>query len=88
MNSYFIGFLSIVTIFNTILLATDYYPSTSEVMSIIEKGNILCSLIFIIEMIIKLLGMGLVGYFKDSMNIFLTLIVISSIVDIAVSYVI
>lgn len=43
-------------------------------------------MVFMIEMLIKLIGMGFKGYFQEGMNVFHSLIVISSVVDIIISY--
>ena len=41
----------------------DKYPENPKSNYILEKINIAFSLIFIIEMIIKLVGLGFKGYF-------------------------
>lgn len=50
-----------------------------------EYSNIVFSAIFLIEMVIKMIGFGLVGYLRDRFNIFDWLVVIISIADITVS---
>lgn len=39
-------------------------------------------------MSVKLIGMGFSGYFKDKMNVFNSLVVVSSVIDILASYVV
>lgn len=46
-----------------------------------ELANIGFSIIFIIEMIIKLIGLGIKGYYRDPFNTFDCIIVITSIID-------
>jgi len=50
--------------------------------NILEKMNLVLTFIFIIEMFIKLLGMGFGSYFKDSANILDFVIVMLSLGDI------
>ena len=45
-------------------------------------SNLGFSAVFIIEMVIKLFGIGLKSYFKDPFNSFDCVIVITSIIDI------
>ena len=47
----------------------------------LELTNNICTFIFLAEMIIKLFGLGLRTYFKDSMNLFDGSIVIVSIIE-------
>lgn len=49
--------------------------------------NVAFSVIFIIECILKLIGLGIRGYFRDDYNIFDCIIVTASLVDIVVSYI-
>ena len=48
-------------------------------------ANELFSMIFIIEMVVKLLGFGIKGYVSDSFNIFDGSLVIINLVDIVVT---
>ena len=55
-------------------------------MFILEKVNILFVAIFGIEMILKMLAVGIKNYFKGSMfNVFDCVIVIASVIDILVA---
>jgi hypothetical protein len=51
-----------------------------------EKLNIFFTVIFFGEMLIKLIGFGFKGYFRDTFNDFDCLVVIVSIVDISITY--
>jgi hypothetical protein len=75
--------LSIIT--NTIILALDRYPIEDSTIIIYDRINIGFSILFLIDMIFKLLGFGIKNYFKDSFNTFDCIIVITSIIDIFVS---
>ena len=43
--------------------------------------NLSFTIIFTIEMALKIIGLGLVGYFRDKMNLFDSSIVIISLVE-------
>ena len=69
---------------NTIVLALDRHPISLHESDILDKTNLGLSSIFLVEMIVKLLGLGVKAYFKDSFNILDCIIVVSNIVDIFV----
>jgi len=48
--------------------------------------NLFFAIIFIVEMILKMIGMGFKFYFLDPYNVFDCIIVASSIVDIVLTY--
>ena len=52
----------------------------------LDTSNIIFTILFIIEMIIKLLGLGLKGYVRDKFNLFDGFIVIVSLIEIIHSY--
>jgi hypothetical protein len=66
---------------NTLVLALDEYPITFSTLSYLEFVNSLLSYIFIVEMVIKVVGMGIKEYTSDSFNIFDGTIVFISIVE-------
>ena len=78
----FTFFLSMCIILNTIVLGFDGYPAKVEVSILIEHINMFFILIFVIEMILKMLGIGLKMYFKDAANIFDFIVVAISMVDV------
>ena len=64
----------------------DRYPPDTNLQRILDFMNIVFFGIFAVEMIIKLIGLGIKGYLKDSFNIFDGIIIILSIADIALQY--
>jgi len=69
------------------VLAVDRYPSLgNELDYMLDMVNIVFFGIFTMEMLIKLLGMGPKNYVRDSFNIFDAVIVILSIVDVCLSF--
>ena len=71
---------------NTVALSWDHYPIGKESTTILEYSNLTFSVIFIIEMVIKLTGMGFRGYIRDFYNIYDSIIVGISVVDIGLVY--
>ena len=50
-----------------------------------DISNTIFTILFTLEMLIKIFGYGVLPYFRDGLNIFDTLIVVVSILDIALS---
>lgn len=73
--------LTACIVINTFLLACDRFPISKEDTSELEFYNNILSWIFIIEMFIKLIGLGLKDYVADSFNIFDGSVVMISIVE-------
>jgi voltage-gated sodium channel type V alpha len=66
-------------------LGLDYFPVNEELSNLLNKVNIGFFVIFFIEMIIKVVGLGPNSYIKDHYNIFDSLIVALSIIDVFLS---
>ena len=78
----FVMFIMYLIIANTICLAVDHYPANPEFTNIVDAINFLFSLVFTIEMILKLLALGLLEYLQDTANVFDGIIVILSFVEV------
>jgi hypothetical protein len=81
----FILIINACIIGNTACLGLDYYPVDAELSSVLDKVNVGFFIIFFMEMIIKVIGLGPNTYIKDPYNIFDALIVTLSIIDVFVS---
>ncbi len=78
--------MALCIIINTIILALDKYPIDVDQTILLEKLNIVFTIIFTFEMFIKMLAVGLKNYFRGTMfNVFDCGVVIASIVDIFLS---
>ena len=78
--------MALCIIVNTIILALDKYPINLDQTLVLEKLNIVFTIIFTFEMLIKIMALGLKNYFKGTMfNLFDCGVVIASIVDIFLS---
>ena len=71
---------------NTIVLSLDSYPTDIKLLIFIEWANLVFFLTFLLEMIVKMLGLGFKIYFKDSANFFDFIVIVLSIADIVTLY--
>lgn len=78
--------MALAIVLNTLALAMDKYPVDLNQTNILEKVNIVFTIIFLVEMIVKMLALGIKNYFKGSaFNTFDALIVFASIIDLFTS---
>lgn len=66
---------------NTVILSLDRYPMPNAEYVALELINLILTYLFIAEMVIKLIGLGVKDYARDKFNIFDAIIVILSIVE-------
>lgn len=66
---------------NTISMSMDRYPIDPKESAILEEINSFTTWIFVGELIIKVLGLGIKAYAQDSLNQFDAIVVIISIVE-------
>ncbi|XP_056130820.1 voltage-dependent L-type calcium channel subunit alpha-1D [Lampris incognitus] len=70
---------------NTLTLAVQHYEQSKMFTSIMDILNLIFTIVFTVEMVIKLLALRAHHYFIDPWNSFDALIVVGSVLDIAVS---
>ncbi|CAL8367257.1 unnamed protein product [Lota lota] len=70
---------------NTLTLAVQHYEQSKLFTSIMDILNMIFTVVFTVEMIVKLLALRIHHYFIDPWNSFDALIVVGSVLDIAVS---
>ena len=70
---------------NTIFLASDTYDQPQFWTDVLKIGNTVFTVIFTIEMCIKLFGFGVRGYLADPYNIFDGIIVLISIAELSMN---
>jgi voltage-dependent calcium channel L type alpha-1D len=86
-NVYFNAFILFIIIANTVVLSLDKYPGYGETGTfIIEKVSTMFTVIFTIEIIIKMTGLGVKMFFKDGFNIFDLIIVLTGLYGNALEY--
>jgi Ca2+-binding EF-hand superfamily protein len=68
-------------VMNTVTLSLDRYPPMEAEVYACETINFVLSLVFLLEMVLKLLGLSVCGYCSDNFNLFDALIVTLSLVE-------
>ena len=66
------------------MLAADDYPGTKAKTEMLKVVNFVLNWVFLTEMLVKVYGLGLTGYFRDSYNVFDFFIVCVSILDMVI----
>ncbi|XP_057660002.1 voltage-dependent calcium channel type A subunit alpha-1 isoform X37 [Diorhabda carinulata] len=74
-------FIMMLIVFNTLLLMMKYHDSPPLLSDILAVMNILFTLLFLGETLLKLIAYGVKNFFKDPWNTFDFVTVIGSIVD-------
>jgi hypothetical protein len=82
-SKHFENLMLLCVVLNTIILASDGLISPSY-QFFLRNCNSAFTIIFTIDMILKILGLGIVSYIKDKMNLFDSIIVILSITELAI----
>ena len=72
----------ILIVINTVVMASQYYGMTSTHQKINENINIALNGCFCLEMLLKLLGLGLKGYLDEAFNIFDGTLVLLGMIEI------
>ena len=78
---YFENFMTICVVLNTVVLAINHYQIDQESLNMLDNCNLAFTVVFAIEMCVKILGMGVIGYFRVKMNVFDCIIVVLSILE-------
>jgi len=80
-HKFFEGFIFIVILMNTFVLAIETPFQSAKKENVLSVMNQVFTIIFASEMVLKMLGMGWPTYFAENWNKFDCLIVISSLVE-------
>ena len=86
MTGIFQWVITISIVINTVCLALDKYPPDEELLAKLDSANIFFFSVFLLEMLIKFIGMGPRIYAKDQFNLFDAFVVLISIVDLILNY--
>ena len=73
--------MTFFVLLNTITLAIDHYGIKEELTDLLELANTYFTWVFIFEMVTKLLGIGIVKYCDEKMNLLDGLVVLLSIFE-------
>lgn len=85
-SQFYLAFVTIVIILNTLFLALDHYPMTTQFMNMLNSANLAFTIFFFIEMLLKIFAMNISIYIKDKMNLFDMFIVFTSIIELILDY--
>uniref|UniRef100_H3D4N0 Voltage-dependent L-type calcium channel subunit alpha n=1 Tax=Tetraodon nigroviridis TaxID=99883 RepID=H3D4N0_TETNG len=84
-SSQFEYIMFVLILGNTLTLAVQHYEQSKLFTSVMDILNMIFTVVFTVEMIVKLLALRAHHYFIDPWNSFDALIVVGSVLDIAVS---
>ncbi|KAG7237085.1 hypothetical protein INR49_032831 [Caranx melampygus] len=82
-SRYFNRGIMIAILINTLSMGIEYHEQPQELTDILEISNMVFTSLFSLEMLLKLLALGLFGYIKNPYNGFDSVIVIISVWEIA-----
>jgi len=75
---YIVLFLILI---NSLVLSLYYYEMPDSLLNVLDNINVALTVAFLLELILKLLGLGLKDFFKQPFNIFDAIIVILSLLE-------
>ncbi|TTF71949.1 Voltage-dependent T-type calcium channel subunit alpha-1I [Bagarius yarrelli] len=75
-SKYFNRGIMIAILINTLSMGVEYHEQPAELTDVLEISNIVFTSLFALEMVLKLLACGLLGYISNPYNIFDLIIVI------------
>uniref|UniRef100_A0A8C6PPV4 Ion transport domain-containing protein n=1 Tax=Nothobranchius furzeri TaxID=105023 RepID=A0A8C6PPV4_NOTFU len=81
-SRYFSRGIMIAILINTLSMGIEYHEQPDELTDILEISNMVFTSLFSLEMLLKLLALGLFGYIKNPYNGFDSIIVIISVWEI------
>ncbi|XP_028305146.1 sodium channel protein type 4 subunit alpha A-like isoform X2 [Gouania willdenowi] len=81
LSSVFEWAIIICLIINTIIMATEHTPLSYEYNDFLAVAEIVFKLVFMVEMVLKLLALGIRGYFRVSWHIYDFILVLLSLVE-------
>lgn len=79
---WFDKFIIIIIVINTLILASESYEQAEWFQTLNDISNYIFTVIFLLEMLLKMFGLGFKMYFQDGFNIFDFVVVMLSLVDV------
>ncbi|TSN76587.1 Dihydropyridine-sensitive L-type skeletal muscle calcium channel subunit alpha-1 [Bagarius yarrelli] len=86
-SCYFEYLMFFLIILNTLCLGLQHCNQSDHITKLSDTLNVIFTILFTVEMIVKLIAFKVKGYFGDPWNVFDFLIVVGSIVDVVLSQV-
>uniref|UniRef100_A0A182J185 Ion transport domain-containing protein n=1 Tax=Anopheles atroparvus TaxID=41427 RepID=A0A182J185_ANOAO len=85
-HKYFQQGILLAILINTLSMGIEYHDQPVELTAIVETSNIVFSIIFAVEMVLKVISEGPFRYVANGFNVFDGVIVILSIVELGQAY--
>ncbi|XP_038117628.1 voltage-dependent T-type calcium channel subunit alpha-1G isoform X4 [Culex quinquefasciatus] len=85
-HKYFQQGILLAILINTLSMGIEYHDQPEELTAIVETSNIVFSVIFAFEMVLKIVAEGPFGYVANGFNVFDGVIVILSVVELGQAY--
>jgi len=82
-NKIFGAFVVIIIFANTVFLAMEFDHMPKKISNVLNVGNQVFTVLFAVEMIMKIIGLGIKRYVRDGFNDFDAIIVIVGLLDFA-----
>ncbi len=80
-NRYFYFTMTLMVVLNTIVLSLNHYGIDPEMEEGLNSLNYAFTMLFVAETALKVIGLGIRGYFKDRLHLFDSSIVIFSLIE-------
>ena len=77
--------IMILILINTLVMASEYYPMEDEHVDFVEVTNTIFNIIYLAEMVVKLMGLGVRKYVAEKFNIFDAVLVMIGLSEIIFS---
>ena len=84
-HPYFEAFITFFIVLNTVTLALDMHPMPDGLEPVLVVTNYVFTVIFLLEMIFKLVGLGINNYVRDGFNLFDAFVVFVSLIEIIIA---
>ena len=80
-QQWFTWFIMLCIVANTAVLAADQFRTPMSTVRILDGLNLFFTLVFTIEMVLKLIGMGMRAYLADAFNVLDAIVVVASLLE-------
>nr|XP_039264940.1 sodium channel protein type 3 subunit alpha-like isoform X4 [Styela clava]XP_039264941.1 sodium channel protein type 3 subunit alpha-like isoform X4 [Styela clava]XP_039264942.1 sodium channel protein type 3 subunit alpha-like isoform X4 [Styela clava]XP_039264944.1 sodium channel protein type 3 subunit alpha-like isoform X4 [Styela clava]XP_039264945.1 sodium channel protein type 3 subunit alpha-like isoform X4 [Styela clava] len=75
-------FITLCIFLNTVFMMAEYHPMPKSHENLLENANLAFTVVFTLEMFLKVVGLGPHTYFREAWNMFDAVVVISSLLEI------
>ena len=83
MNEFIENFMTFCVTFNTVILSLDYYGISEGEEKFLNLANLIFTIFFAAEMVLKIAGVGYKRYLRDKMNYIDGSVAILSVIEVS-----